>query len=883
MSATPDEEDVLYLALGPPWDDEEQEQFYSEDEARDEKGRWTLVGDASHLGGTTAKQIYQRDGQKYLFKPDPAMKILGAETASKIAQLINPGSIVAASQVVDGKTGLMQQLVEGAKPLGPLSALSKQDIGQLQREHVVDWITSQHDSHPGQFLRDASGKVLGTDKSQAWKYFPNDKLRTDYHPNAKYGEKPPIYNTLFGPGGIGRSKMDPEAIRTVMDRIKQITPEQTATMLNGYATSRFGHGTPAYRDFIKAAHERIASAPKAFSDYYSHVLKRQVKFGAGLSDEALRRAEFGDCSDLDVEQRFVEVQRFYSEDEPRNEKGEWTSGGGTFTEPPFGAAIDKMFREDRERGIKTTSVLLYEGKFDDHLEHVRAAMKAAGYKETNGMGLELPGVKEGAELQYVKNGQELNVYMRSNGQVTALTADETPMDAGGRLHTTDNFIPGHLRDVLAPRAKRYGAHKFEADFDESKHPRGPDGKFEDGGGMKDAPEPELVKTGEGNPTKSLEKQKQLETWKKYGKTYREKKARLKEEARLKALGLTPKTGTTSATKMETVTQFIAMANEWKKDAVGYGAGAAIDRAITAVQDTAHPTFAQNWIDLVNEHGGNAVAMGLSVSPYGSFKALSDNLASAKSASLDVLLQGPRPGQGIPDREALKIAAAIQLGFTVKEYTAGAQAVGSYVGAAYTKINGTLRESGHMTGTGKNLDRFLGKLPEVTGAKELYRAFTLGDTKGALATALKAGHGNFTDPAFVSATTSKTFAEHWKAGGVEGIRDSFFVTWKNEGGFKNATPWGGAGAGEGEVIGRPGSKIEILSSHYNGSSHKWEVSVRWLPNPAHGAESKVPSNYKPPPTAAPKTPAAGPTKTHYYEKKISPNTGKAYYVKKKIKP
>ena len=727
MSATPDEEDVLYLALGPPWDDEEQEQFYSEDEARDEKGRWTLVGDASHLGGTTAKQIYQRDGQKYLFKPDPAMKILGAETASKIAQLINPGSIVAASQVVDGKTGLMQQLVEGAKPLGPLSALSKQDIGQLQREHVVDWITSQHDSHPGQFLRDASGKVLGTDKSQAWKYFPNDKLRTDYHPNAKYGEKPPIYNTLFGPGGKGRTKMDPEAIRTVMDRIKQITPEQTATMLNSYATSRFGSGTTAYRDFIKAAHERIASAPKAFSDYYSHVLGRHVKFGAYLSDEALRRAELGDCSDLEVQRR------------------------------------------------------------------------------------------------------------------------------------------------------------FEADFDESKHPRAPDGKFEDGGGMKDQPEPELVKTGEGDPAKSLEKQKQLETWKKYGKTYREKKARLKEEARLKALGLTPKTSATGPPKMETSAQFIAMANEWKKDAVGYGAGAAIDRTITAVQDTAHPDYAQNWINLVNEHGGNAVAMGLSTNPYATFKTFSENLASAKSASLEQLLQGPRVGHGIENREALKIAAAIQLGFTVKEYTAGANAVHSYAGASYTKINGTLRESGHMTGTGKQLDQFLGKLPDVSGAKELYRAFALSDTKGELATSLKAGHGNFTDPAFVSATTSRAWAESWKGGGTEGVRDSFLLTWKNEGGFKNATPWGGPGASEGEVIGRSGSKIEILSSKYNGSSRKWEVSVRWLPNPAHTVSPEVPKTFKPPPFTAPKTPAAGPAKTHYYEKKISPNTGKAYYVKKKIKP
>jgi hypothetical protein len=58
--------------------------------------------------------------------------------------------------------------------------LTDTQLGQAMSEHVIDWITSNHDTHNGNLMIDPKGKVFGIDKGQAWRFFPNDKLAVGY-------------------------------------------------------------------------------------------------------------------------------------------------------------------------------------------------------------------------------------------------------------------------------------------------------------------------------------------------------------------------------------------------------------------------------------------------------------------------------------------------------------------------------------------------------------------------------------------------------------------------------------------------------------------------------------------------------------------------------
>jgi hypothetical protein len=266
------------------------EAFWSEDQPRGENGRWIREGDASSLGGTVKKEFY-RDvvtGKRHLFKPDNEKKVLAAAAASHIARIANPRAAETQVVTIGGHTGLMQQFIPGT-PLDRHS-LSPEDIHQLQREHVIDWATSQHDSHPAQFIRDEHGGIVSLDKSQAWKHLGSDRLSERYHPNAAYGERPPLYNTLFRPGSPALAHVDPEAIRSTVDALKGISREHLGQILGPYAKAS-GRGEA----FIDKAHERLQNAGRHFEDHYTRLLGRQVKF--------------------------------YSEDQPRDEDGKWTTGG----------------------------------------------------------------------------------------------------------------------------------------------------------------------------------------------------------------------------------------------------------------------------------------------------------------------------------------------------------------------------------------------------------------------------------------------------------------------------------------------------------------------------------------------------------------------------
>jgi hypothetical protein len=81
-------------------------------------------------------------------------------------------------------------------------------VKDIVLEHVADWIGSQHDSHIGQWVVTEDNRWICTDKEQGWKYFGKDSLSTSYHPNAVYGERPPLYNDFWKSWARGEIVMD---------------------------------------------------------------------------------------------------------------------------------------------------------------------------------------------------------------------------------------------------------------------------------------------------------------------------------------------------------------------------------------------------------------------------------------------------------------------------------------------------------------------------------------------------------------------------------------------------------------------------------------------------------------------------------------------------
>lgn len=185
-------------------------------------------------GGTKPKEIWKDDeGNEYLFKPvkeSDSFIAYGEALGGHISQLVNPQAPRIWVHKLNGRLGSMQQMLptKGGILGIPVHELSEADIDAIQREHVVDWLISNHDGHANQFIRVEGGALVGIDKGQAFKYFGKDRLDTDYHPNAQYGEREPIYNELwraFKEGKLGaysKAKFGEEGEE--IDRLKKAIP-----------------------------------------------------------------------------------------------------------------------------------------------------------------------------------------------------------------------------------------------------------------------------------------------------------------------------------------------------------------------------------------------------------------------------------------------------------------------------------------------------------------------------------------------------------------------------------------------------------------------------------------------------------------------------------
>lgn len=248
-----------------------------------------FVKSGKYLGGAGEKDIYEKGGKQYIFKlamdksgsTSKPYAALAQEAAAKIASKLKPEAFVPVKSTSDekGRIGTVQPLLDLDKPptlagMDP-AKLTDTEKKDLAEEHVLDFLFSQHDSHGANLLR-VGGRILGVDKEQAFKYFPEDELDTDYHPNAMYGENEPYYNTFWKAFSAGKVDFDPKKLADIFDRLDGISAADYKAALAPYAASLWGGKPEKQEEFLKAALHRKLSMRGKFEKFISARYKERT-------------------------------------------------------------------------------------------------------------------------------------------------------------------------------------------------------------------------------------------------------------------------------------------------------------------------------------------------------------------------------------------------------------------------------------------------------------------------------------------------------------------------------------------------------------------------------------------------------------------------------
>lgn len=224
-------------------------------------------------GGTYPKEIWtDAQGKEYLFKPvkrEQAFMAYAEAAGGHIARLVNPDAPRMWVQELNDRVGSMQEMVpnKGMLAVSDINEMSKEDIYALQREHVVDWLISNHDAHVKQFLRGPNGEIIGIDKGQSFKHFGRDHLSKDYHPNNPGGNfNVPIYNYLWQAFSKGELKRFTKEVRgkdaARIDQLKAGIKQLRATAKN------LDDARAALKaQFVKEKQERASARAKLFAGH----------------------------------------------------------------------------------------------------------------------------------------------------------------------------------------------------------------------------------------------------------------------------------------------------------------------------------------------------------------------------------------------------------------------------------------------------------------------------------------------------------------------------------------------------------------------------------------------------------------------------------------
>jgi len=233
--------------------------------------------------GMHAKAFFHDpDGNEWMFKPAPEGLRFRAEVEKLAADAARALEVDTADVFMvehEGKIGTIQRLFKDIKHDGltkvGVQGLTQEQVAQLQRQHIFDWLIGNNDGHIDNFLVLKDGKLVGIDRGQAFRYFKTDKLALDYNPNARYGIKV-FYNDVFAaardgklPTGVEMLGLDAPEIASLVKKAESLSDEQWLTIWRPYIDGAMKNKSLAYGS--RAAFER-------------ELLRRKNQLGSDLDE-----------------------------------------------------------------------------------------------------------------------------------------------------------------------------------------------------------------------------------------------------------------------------------------------------------------------------------------------------------------------------------------------------------------------------------------------------------------------------------------------------------------------------------------------------------------------------------------------------------------------
>lgn len=235
--------------------------------------------------GSHGAQVWRNPatGERWLFKPQ---KQYATDLDIATSRIQSAGGVTRPGVYdieLSGQKGSIQFMFDSddAFPHGSFDPLklSDQDILAFQQEQIFDWLISNFDTHSGQWIRlSPSGRLFGTDKGQAFKFFGDDVLDWDYIPVTPLGTDKLTYQLIWRAYVDGKDVdlHDPTAgpLGEYITRLMAIPDDEYRKMLSAYAQAK---GKPSPQAFLDMAVARKNNLQKDFAAFWARAQAERAK------------------------------------------------------------------------------------------------------------------------------------------------------------------------------------------------------------------------------------------------------------------------------------------------------------------------------------------------------------------------------------------------------------------------------------------------------------------------------------------------------------------------------------------------------------------------------------------------------------------------------
>lgn len=244
--------------------------------------KFVASGSEHGLEGAGEKSVYKdKKGHEWIFKiakakdgsSEKPFAAYAQECFANIAMQVKSIHIPVKVTHIKGKMGTLQPWIPNSGNLkhAPSPAtLTPQEREDVASEHMLDWLMSQHDSFGANLVRTKTGRIVGVDKEQGFRYFGADKLSTDYKPNTEFhGEKPPYYNQFWKEWADKKFDFDPTTLKKYFDSVDAIDDDAFLKNFEPYAQS-FWEDKPKKQDeFLNELRKRKQNLRGDFEKFIS--------------------------------------------------------------------------------------------------------------------------------------------------------------------------------------------------------------------------------------------------------------------------------------------------------------------------------------------------------------------------------------------------------------------------------------------------------------------------------------------------------------------------------------------------------------------------------------------------------------------------------------